>query len=70
VFRLKEVKQMPTGKISGAVVGRVIRKPDKVSTFLNIIIEDDEKEQIQCCFFGSTAQKYQPMLVWGVWYRF
>ena len=43
ILRLKEVKLMPTGKISGAVVGRLVKKPDKVNNFLNIIIEDEER---------------------------
>ncbi len=61
---------MPTGKISGAIIAKVIRKPDKVNNFLNIIIEDDEREQIQCCCFGAVAQKYHPILKIGAWFRF
>ena len=40
MYNVKEVKEMSKGVINGAVVGKVVRKPDKVNTFLNIMIED------------------------------
>lgn len=70
VFTLKKIKEMPTGKISGAVVARVVRRPDKVTNFMNIMVEDEEGEQIQCCFFQEVASKYQALIKVGAWYRF
>lgn len=61
---------MATGKVSGTIIAKVIRKPDKVNSFLNIIIEDEQQSQIQCCFFGGNVEKYYSMLVFGGWYRF
>lgn len=43
VFSIREVKEMPTGKITGAVVGKVIRRPSKVNKSMNIVIEDRER---------------------------
>lgn len=34
------------------------------------MIEDEEKSQIQCCFFGRNVDKYHPILIVGGWYRF
>lgn len=50
---LKEVKQMPAGKISATIHAKIVKKPDKINTVMNIRIEDEEKEDIQCCFFGE-----------------
>ena len=55
VYSIREVKKMPTGKVSGSIIAQVIKKPDKINKFMNIMIEDTEKDQIQCCFFGSVA---------------
>lgn len=67
---LREVKQMPAGKISGTILAKIVKKPDKINTVMNIRIEDEEKEEIQCCFFGEEATKYKDMLYWGEWYNF
>lgn len=61
---------MPAGKISGSIRAKVTKKPDKVNTVMNIVIEDDEHEQMQCCFFGESVEKYKNILTYGEWYRF
>ena len=42
-LKIKEVKEMQKGRVAGAVVGKVIRRPDKVNSFMNIMIEDEQK---------------------------
>lgn len=60
---------MATGKVSGAVVGKVISCPSKVNTVMNITIEDEEGSQIQCCFFHHVLD-FHKMIRVGFWYRF
>jgi hypothetical protein len=35
---LKEVKQMPTGNLSLSILAKVIKKPDRINTVMNIMI--------------------------------
>lgn len=56
---------MPTGKIIGSLRAKVVKKSDRINKFMNIQIEDAEKEQIQCCFFGEEVEKYKDLLVYG-----
>ena len=39
---LKEVKQMPAGKITATILAKVTKKPVKINTVMNIVIEDEE----------------------------
>jgi hypothetical protein len=43
---------MPVGKVEGAIIAKVIKRPNNVTSFLNIVIQDEEMETIQCCAFG------------------
>ena len=61
---------MEIGKVTGTIRAKVLRKPDKFNTFMNIVIEDDAKDQIQCCFFGDKAHEYKNFLMVGGWYCF
>ena len=70
IYTIKEAKQLKIGKINGHIIAKVIKKPQRISSVLNIIIEDQEKSQIQCCFFARNVDKYHPMLHIGAWYRF
>ena len=70
IFKIRELREKQTGKVQGSVVGRVVRKPRNATNFLNIIIEDEEGQKIQCCIFGGLVEKYQSMLMEGAWYRF
>jgi hypothetical protein len=56
---------MPAGKISASILAKVVKRPDKINTVMNIRIEDEEKEEIQCCFFGESVAKYKDMLNQG-----
>lgn len=38
---LREVKQMPAGKISATILAKIVKKPDKINTVMNIRIEDE-----------------------------
>ena len=69
-LRIKDVKNMPEGKISGCVVAKIHRKPYEVKNVLNMIIEDEEQERIQICCFGELAKKYFHTLHHGACYRF
>lgn len=56
---------MPVGRITGTILAKIIKKPDKINTVMNIRIEDQEREEIQCCFFGEEVTKYRDFLQWG-----
>ena len=70
ILTIKEVLKMPTGKINGAIIAKVIKRPGKINTFLNIMVKDEEGTEIQCCFFSHEAEKYYPILEEKKWYRF
>jgi Trm5-related predicted tRNA methylase len=46
---------MAPGLLQLRILGKVVKKPDRINSVMNIMIEDEEGEQIQCCFFTDTV---------------
>ncbi len=61
---------MTAGKISAIILARVIKKADKINKFMNIMLKDEQKQIIQCCFFGDTVNKYKHIIQQDEWYKF
>jgi len=50
---------LPFGKVIQGIKAKIVKKPDKITTFMNIEIEDEFKDIIQCCMFNDVVIKYK-----------
>lgn len=67
---IAKVKTMACGRITAPIRAMVKRKPERVNSVMNIIIEDELGDQIQVCIFGNAVDKFKDMLAEGSWYKF
>lgn len=61
---------MAPSQLNLRILARVVKKPDRINSVMNIMIEDEEGEQIQCCFFAEAVSKYRDLIQVGTWYYF